>query len=129
MLAICAAVCILVLGIYALADHGETALQRFQEAMEKPGLTYTEAMWISGAPEDYPPGMLTGLWGQDPTAEAWWWRCSLCREFDHSLTAAAAALEASTHECNPKALEAAKLEAMRQHPAFKDTELGKRYLP
>lgn len=110
---------VLVLGVYLLADHGQQSLERFQEAVAK-DLTYAEAMAFLDAPADHPEGMLTGLWGRNPGAEEWWWRCTFCREFDYHLSATAAALEASAHVCDPAALERAREDAKRQHPAFRD---------
>lgn len=118
MLVITAAVCVLVIGVYALAESSQRDLERFQDACTQ-DLTYAQAMAFLEVPEDYPPGMLSGLWGEDPGADAWWWRCSLCREYDLHLSAVAAALEASTHVCDPAYLERAKADAKAQHPAFR----------
>jgi hypothetical protein len=128
MFTITAVVCLVVIGAVALSGPVKAKAAELAE-LANPDLTHAEAMRILDAPEAHPPGVLSGLWGRDANAEAWWWRCSLCREFDHSLTPVAAALEASSHQCQPKALEAAELEAKRVHPAFQDTELGRRYLP
>lgn len=116
--AIIVAVIVLVLGVWSLAEHGQASLDRFQDAVAR-DMSYAEAMAFLDAPADHPEGMLTGVWGNNPEADAWWWRCSLCREFDHGLAPLAAALEASTHECDPAALNRAQAEARAQHPAHR----------
>lgn len=116
-----AAVCLVVIAVVALGGKSSrelAALQRATEATE--GASYTEALAYLGVSEDHPAGMLVGAWGADPAAEVWWWRCSLCREMDLWLPPEVCAEVAALHVCVPAALEAAKAEAKRQHPAHWD---------
>lgn len=116
--AIVLAVIVLVLGVWYLAESGQESLERFQEAVST-DMTYTQAMAFLDAPADHPEGMLTGLWGENPERDAWWWRCSLCREYDYGLPCQDAAEAASSHVCDPADLERARAEAKAQHPAYR----------
>lgn len=117
MLVIATVACTVVIGL-VVADHGKTQALRLAKISTE-GASYADAMRYLAVSEDHPEGMLVGLWGADSNAEAWWWRCSLCREHDLWLSPEACALASSAHVCSPIDLEAAKAEAKRQHPAYR----------
>ena len=117
MLVICAAVCFFVIGLVAAGAHNlalENARardrERLQWAAERDADTDAQDLGT----------VLTGTWDEEhPEAEAWWWRCTRCRELEVSLPPELAGLAALEHTCPPAALAEAQAAAKRQHPAFR----------
>ena len=111
MMVICAAVCVAVIAAVLLLDSGKQQADRLRWACERAADTDAQDLGT----------VLTGTWDEEhPEADAWWWRCSRCRELEVSLAPELAGLAALEHTCSPSALAEAEAEAKRQHPAFRD---------
>lgn len=117
-------ICVLVCGAAIAAHYAHAMAVEALDRALRPDASYAETMRYLGVSENHPPGMLVGVWGQDPNAAEWWWRCSLCREHDLRLTPDACAAASSAHECSAVDLEVAKDEAKAQHPAYRDPQDG-----
>lgn len=111
MLVICAAVCVAVIAAVLVLDSGKQQADRLRWAAERDADSDAQDLGT----------VLTGTWDEErPEAEAWWWRCSRCRELETGLAPELAGLTALEHTCPPAALAEAQAEARRQHPAFRD---------
>lgn len=108
MLVICVAVCLSVIGLVALENARACDRERLQWASEREADSDAQDLGT----------VLTGTWDEEhPETEAWWWRCSRCRELEVSLPPERAGLAALEHTCSPSALAEAEAEAKRQHPS------------
>lgn len=120
MFTICAVVSLVFIGIIVAGEKGAAEFQRESRPVEWwERASYADTMRYLGVPEEHPPGMMVGLWGKHPNTPSWWWRCTLCREYDLWLTPDQAAAASASHECSTVDLEAAKAEARALHPAWR----------
>lgn len=109
MLTICAAVCLLAIGLYALLHEGKVQHDQTVHAARQDRVPRDE------------PVILCGTW--DPLnlmAEEHWWRCSRCGECEVQLPGHLAAIHAAEHVCTQAALEQAQRDAKAQHPANRE---------
>lgn len=120
-LAICAVVCVLVIGIYALADDAQHRLDRIRWGLYADTVHACEPHDAPNTLDGLPAGVLVGTWApHDLMAERHWWRCSRCGELEVNLPGGLAVVHAALHECSPSDLARAQAEARAAHPAHRD---------